>query len=130
MTQPTDAEIISQYIAVRDHIATLKEKHAAELAPFNQGLETMEGVMAQRLIERGAQNVKTEAGTVYRTTIMKPKVADRDAFLGYAIECRDWSMLSIGVLLDPLKEFMEKNDKRLPPGVDVTTLIHTNFRKA
>lgn len=126
----TDAEIIQQYIAIRTHIAELKEKHKLELEPFQTGLETLEGAMAMRLMTAGASSVKTDFGTAYQVTLMKPKVVNRDAFLGYAVQSGDFSMFDIGCLLEPLKEYMAENNKALPPGIDVTTIVNTNFRKS
>lgn len=130
MIDKSDAEVIEQYLKLRAKKATLAEEHKLALKPYNDALDMLEGVMAGRLIERGANNVQTPVGTCYRSTLLKPKVVDRGAFLGYAIENRNWDMLDVGCLLDPLKEFMEKNNKNLPPGIDVTTVVNTNFRKA
>lgn len=131
MADYTDAQVIAKYLEIRAHKDTIKEIHAAEMAPWNDALETLEAVMASRLIARDAQNVKTDAGTAYRSALMKPKVVDRDKFLAYVLEKGAWGLLNIAApLLDPLKDFMDANNKALPPGIDVTTVINTNFRKA
>src|SRR5271167_2135418 len=80
----TDVQLVEKYIALRDHVTARKAAHTEELAPYTAGMGVIEGEFLRRLIERGADNTKTEAGTAYKTTLLNIKVIDQEAFLNFA----------------------------------------------
>lgn len=127
----TDELLIEQYIKLRNYAARLKEEHEQALAPYKEGMTTIENVLLERLNERGADSTKTDAGTAYKSEIMTPKVTDRDAVLHYCVD--HWSdfgsdMLQISVTKDAIKKFIQSENSP-PPGVEVSYFTRINVRK-
>lgn len=130
MTEPTDAALVEQYIKLRDKKAAMKKAYEESLEPYDKALDSIEGVMHKRLLERGADSVRTEFGTAFKSTLTKYRVADKDAFKGFVIENRAWNLLSADVDKDAAIEWAKEHEGVPPPGVDVTQIIDVKFRKA
>lgn len=129
MNQFSDAQLIEQYLKIRQLKAEMAERHKAELAPLDGAMDTIEGVMSARLIERGANNSKTDAGTAYRSRVVKYKVVDQNAFREYLLATGNWDQANLSTLKEGMDTYVETNGT-LPPGTDATAIESTNFRKA
>ncbi len=130
MNTPTDGEIVKKYVAMRDFLKARQEKFDTENRPYVMSMEMLEGVMATRLKERGQESVRTEFGTVYQSTTLTCRVADKEAFFRYVEEAGALELLAGNVAKDALKEHMEEHQGSPPPGVDVTWITKTLFRRA
>lgn len=129
MNQFSDAQLIEQYLKIRQLKAEMAERHKAELAPLDGAMDTIEGVMSARLIERGAQNVKTDFGTAYRSTVTRYRVVDQDAFRQKLLDSGAWGLAILSTSKAEIDDYV-KTYGALPPGTDATTIESTNFRKA
>ena len=72
-----------------------------------------------QLAESGGQSVRTEAGTYFRTEIIKPSVSDWRALYDWIKDHDGFDMLERRVKSTSVKEFMDENQGLLPPGVNV-----------
>lgn len=79
-------EYVETYIKLRDQIKELEKKHKEELKPYREGLETIEGLLAQALYDNGADSMKTSAGTFYKSHWSRPQVQDWEKVLDYIVE--------------------------------------------
>lgn len=129
MTEITDADIIGRYIKTRDFIAKKTLEFEEFLSPYNKSLIALEGAITQVMIEQGHESIKTENGTAYRTRIMSTKVADRDSFLDFVFNGNERAFITNAITKDAVKDYMEEHQNNPPPGVDVTYIHKTNFRK-
>lgn len=127
---PTDGEIVKKFVEMRDFLKTRQEKFDLENQPYVKAMEVMEGLMAMRLRERGDESIRTEHGTVYRSTTLTCRVADREAFMHFVIEADAFELLASNISKDALKVHMEEHQGSPPPGVDVTWITKTLFRRA
>ena len=84
--QPTADQIVGQYIAYRDHVAALREKHSAELAPYTQAMEQIENYLQAFMQQNGVDSLKTAHGTPYRATGTSIKTTDAEAFKDFVLE--------------------------------------------
>ncbi len=98
--------------------------------PFTGGMEVMEGTMALRFKERGDESIRTEFGTVYQSTTLTCRVADREVFIDFVRQADAFDLLSANIAKDALKVHMEEHQGSPPPGVDVTWITKTLFRRA
>lgn len=129
MNQYQDSQLIAKYLELRARKAKLEEEQALARQPFNDAMDMIEGEMSSRLLARGANNSKTDNGTAYRSKVVKYKVTDREAFLGFVRERDLWNLMSVNTLKEGMDEFVESQNA-LPPGTDATAIESTNFRKA
>lgn len=129
MNQYQDSQLIAKYLELRTRKAKLEEQQALDRQPLNDAMDMIEGEMSSRLLARGANNSKTDNGTAYRSRVVKYKVTDREAFLGFVRDNELWNLMSVNTLKEGMDEFVE-SEKALPPGTDATAIESTNFRKA
>lgn len=124
------ADVVKKYLEIRDYLDRESKKEKERLAPYFEGLETLENLALQMLNESGDQNMKTEFGTAYKTTSMGARVIDREALFDYVLNTEGAeALLTAAVAKDAVKEFIEKN-KSPPPGVDITYVTKVNFRRS
>ena len=112
----TDIKLIEQYIALRDFVALKKKAYTEITKPYLAGMETIEKAILARLIERGANNTKTDAGTAFKVEHLTVKVTDRQAFLDYVKD--DDAMLLAAAQKDAVREYIDKHNAP-PPGVEI-----------
>lgn len=123
-------ELIQRYIQLRDYVEAKTKALEAELKPYKDGMASIEGAVSQQIIDLGGESIKTEHGTAYRTTVMAVKVADREAFMQFVAD--DFgersSFLTSAVTKETVRDWMEQNNA-VPPGLNVTNVHKTNFRR-
>ena len=128
------AELIAQYIKLRDYVAKRSAEHAAELAPYRAGMEAIENEGAAMLIaqggEEGKANIATPAGTMFRRRWTAIKIADRPTFFAFigADFLNRQKFLTAAVSKTEVEEYIE-TEKAIPPGLDIQRGYSTNFNK-
>ena len=159
MTAITKDVVIGKYVALRDQIKEISERHTAELAPFNEQMEKIEAWLLANLNQDGVDSYKTAMGTAYKSTTMSARLEDRESFMMCLIArvaellpqeipvpksyrddltervakvfaAADWSLADIRVNKTGVKEFMEMNGGQVPPGVAVEHVTKVNVRRA
>lgn len=125
----TDKQLIEKYISMRDLVAVKKKAFSEITKPYLDGMETIEKALMARLIQRGADNTKTEAGTAFKVTLLNVKVEDRQQFLSFILDQDDDSMLLAGAQKDAVKDYLEQNNAP-PPGVSINYYTNVNVRKS
>ena len=128
MTEPTDLQLIEHYVKLRILVAEKTKALTDALKPYKAGMETIETALMARLIQRGADNTKTEAGTAYKVEHMNIKVVDREKFLDYALNGGE-DMLLASPQKDAVRQYLDEH-KANPPGVEVSFFADINVRKS
>jgi hypothetical protein len=118
----------------------IKAAHEADAAKFSAhwkpALEKMNDLATQiqaTMTEQGIKSFKTDSGTAILSTITTPKVLDKEQYLDWVLANWDQygAMLQIGApQKDALQEYMDANENRLPPAIDVSTFVRFSIRKA
>ena len=118
----------------------LKASHEADQKKFNdhwkpalEKLDKLAQTIQGAMTEQGIKSFKTDTGTAILSTITTPKILDKEKFLDFVLENWDayGAMLQIGApQKDALQEYMDANENRLPPAVDVTLFTRFSIRKA
>lgn len=142
---------VARHREVTEYLAKQSEAFSAFCKPYREELEAIEAALMAFLNETKQASGKTEHGTFYKSTLTKPKVVDRQAYLDAVFHnWNEWgqAMLQVGMpQLDELKAYIEAKQKELeahavnvgtlpedtsltPPGVEVTYLTKLNIRKA
>jgi hypothetical protein len=127
---PSDAAIIRKYIEFRDALDEKAKAYAVEIAPLTEAMELLAGYMHTRLNERGDDSVKTEFGTAYRQRTMSVRTADKDALFNFVREADAFELLAGNVSKDAIKSYAEEHQGAYPPGIDVTFISKTLFRRS
>ena len=126
----TPAEMIGAYIACRDWLEADDATHAERQAPVKERMQILEGAVTEALLAAGGESLKTEAGTAYRSTVLAVRCASREDFMDFVFDGRREGFLTSAVAKDAVKEYMQMHEGQIPPGIDVTYIHKTNFRRA
>ena len=129
----TDEQLIEQYLRIKAHVTTRTEAFEAEIKPYKDGMTTIEGAFLARLVERGADNSKTPAGTAYKSTIMTPKVVKRDVFMQWCFD--NWAtigadMMNVTAVKAPVKQFLDDGGDPDTIGLGVSYYTNINVRRS
>lgn len=131
---------VDQYVRLRDKITELKKKHKEELKPFNETLMQLNGLILQLLNDAGAESVRTEKGTAYKTLDRSATLADRSAFLDFVKNSEAWELLdykaNVTAVADYIADKVEaaKTDPSIipapPPGVNYNETWEVGVRRS
>ena len=127
------AALVAQYQQIKLHVEQQSAQFQAYCKPYNDQINEIGSTIQDAMTEQGVKSVKTDTGTAILSTIVTPKVVDKEKFLDFVLE--DWdnrgAMLQISApQKDALQEFMDANDNRLPPAVEIATFVRFSIRKA
>lgn len=120
--RPSAAQLIRKYIECRNSIALLNDQHEKKIRPYREGMELIEGLLAEDINRLEGQSIKTKDGTAYRSTTTSFRVADRVAWLDWVIHNNHRDMLTTNVAKEAVKEYVDNNGGKLPPGLNMTTV--------
>jgi hypothetical protein len=129
--QPTHADLIGQYIKIRNFIAARQEAFDAEMAPYHDAMTHLENwggsVLNQLAGDDDAKaSLATPQGTMYRKKTLSIKVADREAWFAFIFEASRAEFLTAAVSKEAVTEYMDKY-KAAPPGVETSWIRKTLF---
>ena len=82
-----------------------------------------------RLKELGADNIRTRAGTAYRSTVRSATLADQALFRRFVAENEAWDLVDIKANAPACKEYIDKNEAP-PPGVNYGETIVARVRRS
>lgn len=132
-------ELIATHRQIADHITTQTKAFAEYLKPSKERMDWIERQLFIKLAEmnRGKPegkraSISTDAGTAYLSTILTPKILDREKYLDFVLEhWEQWGgLLQIGApQKDALKEYLDKHGQN-PPHVEVIPFTRVNIRRS
>lgn len=120
---------VEQYVALRDKIKAIKEKHKDELTPLSEMLEHLNGVLLGHLNTVGIDNAKTTSGTVYKTAKKTASIKDMTAFWGYVMENREWDLVDKKANAVAVEDYIKEHNIE-PPGVTFSTMHVVGVKRA
>jgi len=125
----TMEELIKQFRMVKAEAEALGKEQAEAMKPYTDAMNTIKNFVLLKLDEQKETSVKTKEGTAYISKGIKGKVDNRDALIEHVKEHGGWGMLDLGVLLEPLEEFIDQSGGEPPPGVTIEYWRRCNIRK-
>lgn len=120
---------VEQYIKLRDQIKAEDEKHKDRMEPARNALERLNNVLLQMLEQVGGEGIKTEYGSVFKTTKRSASLEDADQFMRHVIGTEAWDLLERKASLLAVEEFVKENGV-LPPGVKLSSRAVVGVRRA
>lgn len=130
---------VNQYVRLRDKIKEIKDRHKAELKPFIETQAQLNGIILGLLDQAGAESVRTDSGTAYKTLDRSATLADRSAFWEYVKSNEAWDLIdykaNVTAVADYITEKVEaaKTDPTVipapPPGVNYTETWEVGVRR-
>jgi hypothetical protein len=126
------ADLIQEYRRTDDWVTKETARFTEHLAPTKKRLEEIKGILLGMLNEQKTNSMSTDNGTAYISTIMTPKITDRDKYLDFVNE--NWDSIGNELLQvsapqkTALKTYMEEHNDALPPGVEVSYFNRVNIK--
>jgi hypothetical protein len=123
-----DDRLVGVIIKIRDKIADLNKEYEEALKTLREQKQRIENEVIRRLQERGASQTKTGKGTAFLGESMQATIADETQFKRFCLEQADLDFFQSRVKVAHLKEFMDNNEGKLPPGISVFREVTLNVR--
>lgn len=125
----TPALVIEKYLALRETKKKLVAEQKAQIAEYDDAMAAMENYLMSVMDERGEKQIKTDAGTAFKTTTTHAKLVDRAAVEAFAKANDRLDIFTNAVSKDFIKEWVETHGAP-PAGTELTTIMDVNVRKA
>ena len=132
--QITPASCIEAVLALREKRSQRKKAFDAEDIADKDAQDALEMYLLGVMSERGEEQIKTSAGTAYKSPQMRCTMNDRAAVIQFTldrIEQNDpnaFDMFTNHINKEEVKRLL---DAKIPvPGVEVSTFVACNVRKA
>lgn len=147
MTQPTIGDLIAKYREIKAYIDAEEEVLKERLKDHKAALQTISTALGVMLQSQGLQNFKTDDGTAYLNHKDGLKVDNQAEFLNFVRVNERWNMATIGLLVEPVREYLEKQtgqnaaeketfaqqlerwSQALPPGVTLDPSVTCIIRR-
>lgn len=130
---------VSQYVRLRDKITEIKKRHKEELKALVETQAQLNTIILQLLDQAGAESVRTDSGTAYKTLDRSATIADRATFWEYVKSNEAWDLIdykaNVTAVADYITEKAEtaKTDPTVipapPPGVNYTETWEVGVRR-
>lgn len=125
---PTAATLVQRYVALRNTKAQAKKVYESHVEKIDNELEMLEGQLLSMMNALGAESIRTEEGTVYKSTETYVSVADWEAVRRYIEETGYWHILNRAVNRKEVRELLEQHGETVP-GVNIRREDVVNVRK-
>jgi len=110
--------VVSAYIKLRDKKRDLATEFEAQEAVLDTKIKTLEKALLGYCESSGAESVRTESGTFYRSIRSKYWTSDWEAMNRFIIKHEVPELLEKRVHQGNMKQFLEDHPDLLPPGLN------------
>lgn len=128
ITTLKDSDLVAAYRRLRERKEQENKLLKQKLQPVEDLMGKIEGEARRRMIDRGSDSFKTEAGTCFTTAQVSVTVKDKQAFFDYLRENDAWELADIRAAKKEVENFAESSGGDLPPGVDMNKRLVAQFR--
>lgn len=123
---PSFSQLLEEYAAVAAYI----DEKESEIAGIKKIRDKIKVALQAAMNSLDISTAKSTAGhRVDRVTSNACRVVDANAFYDFVFETGDTTFLTKHVASDAVKEYLDR-EKKLPPGVELTTAVTLRFTKA
>lgn len=129
-TQVSLDKVVQAFNAIRDHRTAKRHAWEAEDLALEEDQNRLKVLMLGILNQTGAESIRTEHGTAFRTLKVKPAAADWSAIYAWILEEPErFELLEKRVKATFIKQFMEDNGGAIPPGINVHQEYEVSVRR-
>ena len=119
---------VKQFVAIRDKIKEIEDRHATELEEPKAIKDLLQGLLMKLLEAVGADSIKTSEGTCFNSTRYTASLADPKAFMDFVIQQSNWDLLDRKANATAVRDYVAENSV-LPPGVNLSAIRTVNVRR-
>lgn len=130
MTDAKADRLTLAYIKMRDKRAELLKAYEAEDAKIQAQMEMVEDELKKMCEEIGADSIKTEHGTVYRSVKTQYQVNDWDNMYKFVMEHNIPQVLFKRISTTNMKQFLDENPNLMPIGMNIDNKYTVTVRRS
>ena len=129
MTDATPAQLIEEYIVLRDAKKNADETYAEFVkVNYSTRMDELENILLDTLNKLGVDSLAGQSGTVYKKLSTSVTVADGREFRRHIIGAEDWDLLDWRANKTAINDRIDQGQE-LPPGVNRTTFYSVGIRR-
>lgn len=113
---------VAQFVLVRDEIDAMKERHKAELKPYEDVKNKLIGEMLAFLDSTGQKSAKTAEGIATVIVRHTAVCTDPDLFIEFVFEKNLRDLIDRRANAVACRDYAEEHDGSLPPGVKINSM--------
>jgi hypothetical protein len=129
---PTDNALIAENHRLEDQIEAGMAKFNEWAAPLKARIKEIEDDIFARLVTRGSDSTKTDAGTAYISRLESVKIEDTAKLFDFAADnweaCGDDVKIAIGI--SAVRAWMDEHDGALPDGISLSKYSRLNINRS
>lgn len=126
---PTD-KLVKAYIKMRDARSVLKKQYEEQDAGIKEQMEAVERHLLEVCKTAGADSIRTTFGTVMRGVDTRYWTGDWEAMHRFVMENQAPELLERRIAQKTMKEFLQNNPDKLPPGLNVDSKYTITVRRS
>lgn len=126
--QATVNKRVQQFIAIREALKQMEEKHEAEKKDLLEAKNLVAGWLQSFMENAGCESIKTEHGTCHFTTRTTASVADPALFMAFVIDNKQFDLLDRRANSTAVKEYVKEHGAQ-PPGVNLSSIKTVGVRR-
>lgn len=112
-------KLAKAYVRLREAKQAIERKAEEEAGALKAKMEVIENAMLAFMNENKMDTIATTAGTFYKQLEIKPSASDWDIFYKWIADNNAFEFLERRITRTAVKDYMEANKNKLPPGVSV-----------
>jgi hypothetical protein len=118
------------YIKMREKKAEVTHELEEKVSKIDQDMRTVKTAILTHMKEIGAESLRTEAGTVYRTVRTTYATSDWESMHKFILEHGVPELLEKRIQQTNMKAFLEENPEMLPPGLNANSEYSVTIKRS
>jgi len=118
------------YIKMREKKAEISQELEAKMSDMEEKMKTVKTAILDHMKELGAESLRTDAGTVYRTVRTTYSTNDWDSMNKFILEHSVPELLEKRLHQTNMKVFLEEHPDVLPPGLNANMEYSVTIKRS
>lgn len=118
------------YIKMRDKKSEVSQELEEKISKIETDMKAVKTAILQHMKDIGAESLRTEAGTVYRTVRTMYATSDWESMHKFILEHGVPELLEKRIQQTNMKAFLEDNPDLLPPGLNANAEYSVTIKRS
>ena len=118
------------YIKMRDKKAEVSKELEEKISKIDNDMRTVKTAILSHMKEIGAESLRTEAGTVYRTVRTTYATSDWESMHKFILEHGVPELLEKRIQQTNMRAFLEEHPEMLPPGLNANAEYSVTIKRS
>ncbi len=120
-------KLVKTFLTIRNRLKAETDAFDEKMKPAKDLRDIVNAALHKKLLDLGANSVKTDEGTPYLSTTMSAKVSDWETFHAFVEETQEPDFLKRDCVPSKVQEWVDKNGQP-PPGIEISYITKCNVK--